>query len=520
MATIRIEGPQAKLRDTIRPPAGYLRDCLRFQHPARFFNQAFKDKRWDGYVSMFNGAKFPSGFANRVRRHLEEQGVDVRVVAHRGAPVDPSRLSESYLHGITLWPHQLEAIHAILKNSRGILKEPTGSGKTAIMAAAARYFFEEKGWRSLVIVPKKGLARQTADAFRRFYDDDVEVGVVGDGLREEGPVTIATAQTMVHFADRKQNVRGARRPKEIPGDPWLIDLLASIDVVFFDECHRTSSTSWQKIAEACPASRRYGLSGTPLTDEELDDLRLEGATGELIHETDATDLIEVGLSARPKIAMVMSDNASGPALPRVPNALGVMVPCDYRTAYKMGVVSNDAHNKAVVRAARWMIERGRKVLVLCRLKEHFIRLAEIMQDEGLRFAALWGQSDTDERVEAKNDFARGDIDCILATTIFDEGEDISGVGGVVMAEGVQAITTNLQRIGRAMRKDTEDAWIVDFVPMCHRTLMEHALRRCVDYENAGYEVRVIEEWSARRFSGRLPDELLPFEVWDSEAVGT
>lgn len=522
-ATIRIDGAAAQLSGTPGPPASYLRDCLAFLHPARFYNQAFKEGRWDGYVRLNDGAKFPAGFARRVKGHLEEKGYPTRVVARDGGAVDDSRLDDGYLNGIKLWPHQMAAIRAMLRYSRGCLKEPTGSGKTAMMAATARYLWEEKGWRSLVVVPKKGLAVQTRRAFEQFYNDEVTVGIAGDGQREEGPIVIATAQTLIRFQDRFEKPKGKPRRK-IPGDEWLQELIAETDVLFLDECHRTRSDSWQEIAKACPAARRYGLSGTPLTEEELDDIKLEGATGPLIHETTAQETIGAGLSAAPKIVMVMSEHASGPELEKVVQRKvdrrnGVvrkkMVSPDYRDAYTRGIVQNDAHNRSVVNAARWMIDRDRKVLILCRLKEHFIRLSELLEEARIEFAALWGATATDEREAAKLAFKDGEVDCILATTIFDEGEDLSGVGGIVLAEGVKAVTTNLQRIGRGMRRDTSDVWIVDFVPTCNETLSEHALLRCEDYEKAGYDVLIVEDWPRGHLS-KIPKDLLPFETWDAE----
>lgn len=513
VATIRIDGATAVLSGTSGPPAAHLSQCLQFLHPARFFNKAFQQKRWDGYVKFFDGARFGAGFTSRVKKHLEQQGLEVRVTAKGGGAVEADDFDASYLHGITMWDHQVAAVLTMFRHGRGVLREPTGSGKTAMMAAAARYVWERKGWRSLVIVPKKGLAVQTRMAFEQFYNGEVSVGIAGDGQREEGPITIATAQTLINYKDHHVKMKGKPRRK-IKGDPWLRELIESTDVLFLDECHRASSTTWQDIADVCPAKRRYGLSGTPITDDVLEDVKLEQQCGPIIHETEAVDLIEDGLTAEPKIVMVMSDNASGPVLPKTFDRHARAISLDYRSAYKAGIAENDHHNRTIIAAARWMMARKRKVLILCRLKAHFVRLAELLSDYRVDFAALWGATKTAEREAAKTAFREGEINCILATTIFDEGEDLGGVGGVVLGEGVKAITTNLQRIGRGMRNDTEDVWVVDIVPTCHKTLQEHAAQRAEDYEEAGYTVAILEEWPRGRLRD-LPNNLLPFETWDA-----
>jgi len=514
-ARIQIDGATARLSG-VPAPAGLLRECLSWLHPGRFFHQAFKQGRWDGRVCLADGNRFPAGFARRVRRHLALQGVACRVVARGSDPVDPSFLTPDYLHGIKLRDYQLEAVRTMLERPRGALKEPTGSGKTAMIAAAARLFLEDRGWRTLIVVPRKGLAGQTRAALQRFYGDEVRVGIAGDGHRKPGSVVVGTAQTLAHFEARTVRARG-QRPKKVPGDPWLADLIANTNVLILDECHRAQSDQWQRIAQACPAVRRYGLSGTPLREVEFNDIKLEGQTGPLIHETSATALIDRKLSARPKIVMVMSDRASEP-LQRESHIdqrgrVRHRDP-DYRAAYDQAIVESGRHNDAVLACVRWLHERKRRILVLCRRKAHFVKLAEGIADLGIEAACLWGNTQTEERDDAKRAFADGEIRTILATTIFDEGEDVGGIDAIVLAEGVSTNTSALQRIGRGMRPDSEDVWVVDIVPLGSSVLTEHAARRAEIYEREGYEVRVLEDWPARLHPDRPPADLLPFMSWD------
>ena len=151
--------------------------------------------------------------------------------------------------------------------------------------------------------------------------------------------------------------------------------------------------------------------------------------------------------------------------------------------------------------------------MLCRLKKHFARLAEGIQDLGIEVACLWGNTHTAERDEAKQMFADREINVILATTIFDEGEDVRGIDAIVLAEGVSTNTSALQRIGRGMRPDSEDVWVVDFVPLGSSVLTEHAARRADIYEGEGYEVEVVESWPKRLDASRPPKDLLPFASW-------
>jgi len=530
-AAIYVSGAHAELKGVSNET---LETVLAFDHPAPYRSRAFMDGRWDGKLRLYRGARFPGGLALQVAEHIADTGRDA--VVHGWEPKhehDWSWLRKDYLPPVgkfhSLWDHQHEAIHAALNSSRGIIKLPTGAGKTEIVAAVARALRDEFAWRSLVLVPRKGLLHQTAKRLCMYYQDEVSVGVVGDGKREvEADVVVATAQTLQRWKP------GKHKGKIRPAERELRDLVKNVDVLFLDECHRASSDTWYEIAmNATKAKRRYGLSGTPLKNSDIDDAKLVGATGPILYEADVDVLINAGLAAKPKIAMVMSHAATGTdiskhveqvalaerhervreknpkaKLPKKPEKKDV-----YQVAYRQGVVENDDHNAAVVRATQWLVRKKRRVLVLCRLKAHFHELERRLQEAGVNHLAVWGDSDLSDREHAKRSLASGTTHAVLATTIWDEGEDLE-CDAIVLAEGVKAITNTLQRIGRGMRRDSKDVWVVDFVPTCHGMLNEQAAQRADAYESEGYEVVLVEDWPARD-DEPVP---LPFERWDEAVV--
>jgi superfamily II DNA or RNA helicase len=517
-AAIYVRGAWAELRNA---PAGTLEGCLSFKHPNPWYSKAFREKRWDGRVRLFKGDQFPAGHTPIVAAYLSELGRDVFISGFEDRKdVDLSELTRDYLPGIELWDHQWNAITSLLSHKRGVVKSPTGSGKTEDIFTVAAYLWEQRNWRSLVIEPTKGLMRQTYERACAYFHDWISVGMAGDGERVEGNVVIATGQTMQHW-------RTTRRKGRIrPADAWLRDLVKHYEVMFLDECHKASSDMWYDIAMNSGAHRRYGFSGTPIKDNVIDDMRLIGATGPIVFDVAATGLIERGLAARPKILMVMSDAVSGPsidedielaceeqeaALRKKRRARGGKTPkpSKYRIAYRLGILENESHNRAVVRVAQWMVDHGRKTLLLCRYKEHYDILAELLEEQGTKFIGVWGATDNSDRAHAKKALGDGRVSLVLATGIWDEGEDIPGVNGLVFAEGVAATTNSRQRVGRGMRGDTEDVWVVDFVPTCNKTLIEHAAKRADAWEGEGYEVLVWEDWPEE---GKELD--LPFARWD------
>jgi superfamily II DNA or RNA helicase len=515
-ASIRVCGAKSELAGV---PGYVLEGILAIPDPQRWFNRAFREKRWDGMVRLYEGNRFPAGLTGRVVEFLTELGCAVSVVeTHEKEEIDVSRFTKHYLPGIELWDHQFSAVLALLTHPRGVVRSPTGSGKTEIIAATAQYLYEERGYRSLIVVPKKGLLSQTVSRLERYYNGDIEVGMYGDSERRPGKIVVGTAQTLIRCAP--QQVKG----KIIPPDPEIREMVKTFEVILLDEVHHASSTSWATIAMKSAAVRRYGLSGTPLKHDEVSDLRMVGATGPVIFECEANRLIDEGLAAKPKIAMVMVDAVFGPPMEDEwqekkdwkGNVSQVLAPAPYAKAYDVGIAENDNYHDCVIRCVSWLVDRDKRTLILCRRKSHWLCLKERLEQAGHNFVALWGETEVEVREEAKKSFDSKRTKAILATVIFDEGEDLKGVEALVLAEGVKISTNVLQRIGRGMRKKEKgpnEVWVVDFVPTVHPKLIEHAMKRARIYEGEGYEVKLVTTWPED------DTDLLPFEKWEEYPAG-
>ncbi len=483
------------------------------------FTAAFREGRWDGMCKLNTSAEFPAGLVDRVVAACAEIGKTATVRRQPIVEVDMTRFDAFYLPGVELRWYQVELIKALLGVERGIGRAPTGSGKTLMAIALAKYLWEENGWRTLVVEPKKGLLHQTRKEFQKYMGPDLTVGALGDSLREPGEVVIATAATLLSAWPRTKN-RANGSAQRIPIDMMVRDIITSYEVLILDETHHASAEGWYDVTLLSKAKRRYGLSGTPLKDKQLPDLRLEAATGNVLYSVKSTTLIDEGTLAKPRIVMVMSPNASGPDLPKgystrmqAGKMVKVAKAMPYKDAYVRAYTNNEHHNTAVVRAVCYFVDRKKRTLLLCRQKAHFRELKRRLEAEGVNFHAVWGDSNNHDRDKAKELLNSGHISCVLASTIWDEGEDVPGIDAVVLAEGVKINTNSLQRIGRGMRKKKglNEVWVVDFVPTCHSTLMAHALERCMAYEADGFDTQILEEWPAMVDTEYDENALLPFE---------
>ena len=94
-ANIQVKGAWASLYGA---ETEHLAKCLTVLDPKRFYNSAFRERRWDGRVRLYEGRTFPSGLTPRVVEHLEHEGIDVAVIGYEDKkPVDLSRLTLDYM---------------------------------------------------------------------------------------------------------------------------------------------------------------------------------------------------------------------------------------------------------------------------------------------------------------------------------------------------------------------------------------------------------------------------------------
>jgi superfamily II DNA or RNA helicase len=403
--------------------------------------------------------------------------------------------------------------------------------------AILSFLYHKYGWKSLLITSRRGLARQTATAFKEFAQGKLLIGQCGDGMKTIGDITVATATTLMQFQPRW--VGGKTRPANLS----LLRLIRTVKAIFFDETHHAGSSDiWFDVGtNAEEAILRAGASGTPLTNIELADLRMIGLTGPCVYSSDATSLIQSGNAAKPKIVMVVAQGASGPPLKEVPrwmrdqcrqivwirkrNGDQVYGEPNYmdliqkgkliqKGAYRLGVTENAHLNQAVIRCVKWFVERKRQTLVLCRRAEHFETLKKLIDATGISFLYIDGKTLTAERDQIKKSFEKRRIKVLLASEVMGEGENLKAIEAIVLAEGVKANTGTLQRIGRGMRVEdggATDVWVVDMVPTCAEVLLRHGLIRCESYEREQYEVRVVDKWPKE---GTINEnDLLPFLKW-------
>ncbi len=149
--------------------------------------------------------------------------------------------------GLTLYPHQEEAILAVMSDANVIVHTPTGSGKSLI-ASAVHFKAIAEGRRSFYTCPIKALVSEKFFALCRELGPDQVGMMTGDAtVNRDAPVICCTAEILANIA--------LRDGKD-----------ADVDYVVMDEFHYISDkergVAWQVPLLTLPQVRFILMSAT------------------------------------------------------------------------------------------------------------------------------------------------------------------------------------------------------------------------------------------------------------------
>lgn len=431
-----------------------------YEAPNAEYTRAYKSGEWDGIVRIYNKPNHsaPIGLLPRATDTLEREGYTVDVEwEDRSSNADP--IDTTWNDDYELRNYQAEATIRVSKNEGGIIGAATGSGKT-VMALKIIHQNRLTRGRAIVLVHTQELLYQWAEEVEELLG--VEPGIIGDGEWSEGPITIASMQTL--------HSRGTSQLEHDYGQ------------VFFDECHRTSAAeTFHEVGMDLGCQYRVGLSATPWRRVSGEELYIEGAVGDVVFDVSAEEMIDKGYLAKPEFSNIDPRDFGHQATADYSE--------DYHEAYRRVIEFEPTRNLAIATHAAALAEQGHKVLVNVNriLQGRLITAAlrgdldesyvtdpadgDVKRNAALQcFNATGTVADTNARMLSSNtsdrqdvidEFEDGDLD-IIVSTVLKEGVDIPDMTAVILAHGGKSDVEVIQTVGRALRpKNGENAQIVD-----------------------------------------------------------
>lgn len=383
------------------------------------------------------------------------------------------------LDGIELRPEQVLALRKMLLIKRCIIQLPTGSGKTEIMCAFVRYFYNEFGYvpTTLIIENNVTLVNGTIERLNKY-------NIPNSNYRESRVI--------------KKNMVNVGHPSSINNDMNKDNkLLDDVIIILCDECHHARSSQVRSIFEnsknleysigvSASAINQDHVGCQKVTNYDYNELIIMGVTGPLVMNMTSGFLIKKETLASPVLLRMY--NPSDEYIPD--RELG-----NWHKVQEVRLYS-DRRNEIVVRCSDFFNSVGRKVLILVNTVKWAQKILRLFGDYGLsditrasygggrfeKYDPEYDEFETDDN-DVLNMFKEGSIEILIGTTHIYEGTDIPNLDVIILAYGGRKERLQVQGIGRALRKTKNGkyAYIVDFSDNEDTILSRQSKERLIRY---------------------------------------
>lgn len=410
-------------------------------------------------VKLGNKIFFLTGLLGRVLKFFKRYGFKYTFKS-RIPPINPTIRELSSV----LYPHQENIVQTCLAEKRGVVKSPTGSGKTVCISEMTRLL---SGHKIMITVPSIGLLYQMKREIEKFYNlikqTPPEIGLIGDGNYDYSkPITVCIPDTAAIKIEAN--------------DKAFINYLSTINVLLADEVHTCANTTYGVLAGKIH-NRRYsiGFSATPWVNTGANPI-IEGFFASKIVEVKETDMIDMGIIMKPLFKFYKAPGAYAPKqfLNREYSHY------IYNQLYDFLIVKNAARNKLIVKLAIEFIGRREGPILIIVNKvgttlntktgkpslSHSNLLKELIEAEGYDLPVLHGQIPKGDREEIFDQLREYKIPGVIAgPKVMTEGVDIHSIACVILAGAGKSDKDMIQRVGRALRRKEgkERPLIIDFL---------------------------------------------------------
>jgi len=345
------------------------------------------------------------------------------------------------------FPYQKEAVDTwVERGRRGLVVLPTGAGKTFV----AQLVIERIGRGTLVVVPTIDLMQQWYGVLSTAFD--VEVGLVGGGYHEPGPLTVTTYDSAYIHMDR---------------------LGARFGLVVFDECHHLPGPAYATAAESMIAPFRLGLTATP-EREDGGHRQYERLVGPVVYRRDIQELAGEYLSDYEVETLKVS--LSEEERDRYASERAIYLDFVERSGIRLG--GRRGWQEFLRQTSR--SEEGRRAFLAYRAQktiaqasEAKLRLLERLLESHRRDRVLIFTSDNEtvyrisrrflvpaithqtrvkERREILERFNEGTYPFLVTSKVLNEGVDVPAANVGVVLSGSGSVREHVQRLGRILRR--------------------------------------------------------------------
>lgn len=463
-----------------------------FTVPGAEHMPAFKKRRWDGKIKLFNihTQELPVGLYSYLVRFCSDRNYPLSGDTPQKYREVGANTIEKYIDGflrpvaggkrVNPHPHQIDAVTHAVENYRCTLLSPTGSGKSLIIYSLVRFYLDmiPEDKKVLIVVPTTSLVSQMFSDFEEYSEEngwDVaanchKVTAGKDKTHPDKRVIISTWQSIYDLDKNYFNQFGA---------------------VVGDECHLFKSKSLITLmAKLTDCPYRVGTTGT-LDGTKVHKLVIEGAFGPTYRVTSTKDLIEKSILSDFEIDCIL-----------------LKYPKQTRHKYKRipyqaeidQLVDLQPRNDFIANLTKSL--KGNTLVLFQYVKKHGIPLHSLIEEavgQDRKVFLIHGATDADSREEIRK-IVEQEEDAIIVASYgtFSTGVSIRRLHNIVFASPSKSRIRVLQSIGRQLRKSEhkEVARLYDISDdLCWLSYKNHTYRhyeeRLKIYESENFNYRVI-----------------------------
>lgn len=358
------------------------------------------------------------------------------------------------------YPHQTEILDALAAerqagHTRNLVVAATGTGKTITAALDFKRLCEEHGERLtlLFVAHRKEILKQSCAAFRVVLGDASFGELLVDGQRP---------RRGAHVFASVQSLRGDRLDALDP---------ETYDVVIVDEFHHAAAPTYAGLLEHLEPRYLVGLTATP---ERADGKSILGWFDDRIAaELRLWTALDRGLLCPFQYFGVADEvDLSGVTFQRG----------TYDRSELQSLLTGDAMRALRIRQAvmRYVPNPDTmRALGFCVGLRHAAVMAEAFNRAGIASCAVAGTPprtggviDTPfrDRDDALQALRAGELRCIFAVDLFNEGVDVPNIDTVFFLRPTDSATVFLQQLGRGLRhaEGKSHLTVLDFIGQAHQ----------------------------------------------------
>jgi len=428
-----------------------------FKVPGAAYSTAYRSRGWDGTKKFItNTGSFRSGLLIKVLSHLKKIQCtpELDFIPSKKTPPPVSKFDS-----ITFYDYQEELIKKAMLLGRGVIKSPTGSGKTLILAALVKSL---EGRKMVILFNSKQLLKQCYDFLKNICKID-NLGICSGEGYIYGEIMLSTVQSIAKILDTHLN---------------------SAEVLMVDECHEFCNGPKTLAAiESFPkAIWRFGFTAT-VPSESIKRHNLEGALGSVIQTVSTQELVEKGKLTKPIIKIIRREY----------EADGEDEQLSYLDVYDKYIVFNKERNEKIKEIVKEILNgtKNARILILTKSLDHGRALDNSFA--GLQSEFLEGAVSVGERYQSISRFRNhGEGSILIGTRILQTGINIEEITHFINARGMKSEIATIQALGRALRvsDNKDEVYVYDFMDK-EKYLSQHSRERIKHYKKEGHEVIMV-----------------------------